>query len=344
MGEKRKKLSELESEISRPDFWKNHERAQEVSQKAGSLRKAIEQIDGLAKDLEALEKVCQDKESPLCQEESLKIGQAISKLEKLSFLGGKYDRLDAILLIQSGAGGDDAEDWTAMLLRMYERYAERQGWTTDVLHVDWGAQSGKTERAGIKTVFFEVKGEFAYGFLKGEKGVHRLVRISPFSSQKLRHTSFALVDVLPVLREVDAEEFEIPESDIRFEAFRSSGPGGQNVNRRETAVRLTHIPTGISVACQVERTQERNRARALSLLRSRLAKLMEEKRARELDELRGAKISPEWGSQIRSYVLHPYTLVKDNRTGVTTSDVNAVLDGELGEFIEAELKLQSANR
>lgn len=327
--------------MTRPDFWQNRERREETSRKAGELRKEIEEIERLERELAALEELSRDEGSEAYQEELLKITRALGELEKTRFLSGPYDRNAAVLFIQAGAGGDDAEDWAAMLFRMYERQAQHQGWKVKVLHCDWGAEHGRTERAGIKTLFAQIEGSFAYGLLKGEHGVHRLVRISPFSGQKLRHTSFALVEVVPVLKEVDARTFEVPAEDIKFEAFRSSGPGGQNVNRRATAVRLVHLPTGISVACQVERTQEANRRRAYELLKARLFKLMEEVRVREIDKLRGKRVSPEWGNQIRSYILHPYTLVKDHRTGIETSDVERVLDGEIDEFIEAELRLVS---
>lgn len=326
--------------MAQPDFWRNHEPAEAISREAGELRKEIETFERLERELLTFEELC-GTAPEACTEDIARLGRELETLERARLLSGPYDRNDAVILIQAGAGGDDAEDWAAMLTRMYQRYAEHRGWQATVLHSDWGAESGRTGRAGIKTVFFEVEGLFAYGLLKREQGVHRLVRISPFSSQELRHTSFALVEVLPKIKDIDTRSFEIPEKDLKFEAFRSSGPGGQNVNRRATAVRLTHLLTGLVVACQVERTQEANRRRALELLRSRLIRLMEERRAKELEELRGAKISPEWGRQARSYVLHPYTLVKDHRSQLTTSNIGGVLDGELDAFIEAELKLES---
>jgi peptide chain release factor 2 len=237
-------------------------------------------------------------------------------------LTGKYDASSAHLSIFAGAGGDDAKDWANMLFEMYKKYAAKRGWK--VVQTD--------DRD------MEIRGEFAYGFLKKETGVHRLVRISPFSAKKLRHTSFALVEVVPVLPDLEHGKFRIPEEDIKMEFTRSSGPGGQNVNKRETAVRITHFPTGISVVSQAERSQAQNRERALKILKSKLFHLMETQQKKELSELR-TKIKPEWGSQIRSYVLHPYKLVKDHRTKMQLHDPDAVLDGKLDKFIQAELEL-----
>ncbi len=237
-------------------------------------------------------------------------------------LAGKYENYSAHLTVYAGAGGDDAKEWADMLFRMYLKYAERRGWRVTMTD----------DRA------MEIKGEFAYGFLKKEQGVHRLVRISPFSSKKLRHTSFALIEVVPVLPVLEHQKLQIPPEDLRIEMSRSSGPGGQNVNKRETAVRIVHIPTGIAAGSQSERSQSQNREKALQLLKSKLFTLLEREQKQELRELR-TQVKPEWGNQIRSYVLHPYKLVKDHRTKVESFQPDKVLDGDLDKFIEAELQL-----
>lgn len=238
-------------------------------------------------------------------------------------LTGKYDKLNAHLNVYAGAGGDDAKDWADMLFRMYFRYAERRGWK--MIQTD--------DRA------MEIKGEYAYGTLRKETGVHRLVRISPFSARKLRHTSFALVEVVPILPEIEYKNIQIPPEDLKIEFARSSGPGGQNVNKRETAVRIVHLPTGIAAACQSERSQPQNREKALQLLKSKLFHLMQTVQKKELSELR-TKVKPEWGNQIRSYVLHPYQMVKDHRTKAESHNPEDVLNGNLDKFIESELELK----
>ena len=240
-----------------------------------------------------------------------------------------------MLSIFAGAGGQDAQDWSSMLLRMYQRYCESKAWKTKVLQQSFG-ESGPEGRVGTKSVTLEIKGSYSYGFLKRESGVHRLVRISPFSAQSLRHTSFSLVEVLPEVSE--SEEIEIKPEDLKIDTFRASGPGGQYVNRRETAVRITHLPSKITVACQSERLQGLNKDKAMKLLYAKLYQLKEKEKAKELAKIKGKPVLIEWGSQIRSYVLHPYKLVKDLRTGVEISDVEGVLDGKLDQFIEAEIK------
>ncbi len=242
---------------------------------------------------------------------------------------GKYDKGEAVLTLMAGAGGDDAEDWTAILFRMYQKFSERKKWPTKILH------RHSSEHSGIKNITFEIQEKGAYGTLKGEAGVHRLVRISPFSARKLRHTSFSLLEVLPKFVEIG--DVKIDEADLKIDFSRSSGPGGQNVNKRETAVRVSHIPTGITVHVESERSQVQNRERALELIRSKLYNYQRQEQQKEKEELRGGKkVEAEWGHQIRSYVFHPYKMVKDHRTNVETSDVEAVLNGELDKFIEAE--------
>ncbi len=250
-------------------------------------------------------------------------------MELQTFLSGKYDKNNALLTISAGVGGRDAQDWASMLFRMYSRYCESKRWEITVLHESYG------EEGGIKSATLEVRGSYAYGYLKNEAGVHRLVRISPFSPNKLRHTSFAALEVLP---EIEAKDVEMKSEDLKIDTFRSSGPGGQNVNKRETAIRITHVPTGIVVAVQSERSQQQNREKAMQLLASKVHSLQLKKEETELAKTKKIKKSAEWGSQIRSYVLHPYQMVKDHRTDHETSQIQKVLDGDLDEFIEAELK------
>jgi len=245
-------------------------------------------------------------------------------------LKGKYDKNDALITIYAGAGGVDAQDWSEMLLRMYLKYAKKKEWSAKVLQIKEGKE------AGIKNVTLIVEHEFAYGYLKGESGVHRLVRLSPFNADHLRHTSFALVEVLPELQEV--EEVKIRPEDLRIETYRASGPGGQYVNKTESAVRITHLPTGLVVACQSERLQGENKKRAIKVLSSRLHQHLLKNKEKEKREIRGESQAVEWGSQIRSYVLHPYQMVKDHRTGTKSGNPEAVLDGKLDKFIEAEIK------
>jgi len=262
--------------------------------------------------------------------------KTIGQEELKVFLSGKYDTNNALLSIMAGAGGQDSEDWATLLLRMYQRYGDRQGWRTRILEQSFGEAGGPEGRIGTKSVTLEVKGKYAYGFLRGEAGVHRLVRLSPFSSQALRHTSFAKVEVMPEIE--DEKAIEIRPEDLRIDFYRASGPGGQNVNKRETSVRITHLPTAIVVACQVERSQGDNRKKAMNMLASKLIQLKEGKRETEIKKIGGDRVSASWGNQIRSYVLHPYKMVKDLRTEVESSNPDDVLDGNLGKFIEAELK------
>ncbi len=260
----------------------------------------------------------------------------LEKLELAALLSGPYDGHDAIATVQAGAGGTESMDWADMLLRMYLRWAEREGFKAEVDETHYG------EEAGIKSATFTIGGTNAYGLLSTERGVHRLVRISPFDAQKRRHTSFASLDVIPALEEAEAEEVEIDEQDLRIDVYRSSGPGGQGVNTTDSAVRITHLPTGIVVACQNERSQLQNRATAMSILKARLAALERRKREEEMNEIRGERKAVDFGSQIRSYVLAPYQMVKDHRTNVEVGDPQRVLDGDLERFIEAELRRRAS--
>lgn len=277
-------------------------------------------------------------EKGMIEVEIERIERKLEKAENKTFLSGKYDKGSAILTIYAGAGGQDAQDWATMLLRMYERYCQKRGYNVKILEQSFGEAGGPEGRIGTKQVSLEIKGDYAFGFLKKEAGVHRLVRLSPFSAKSLRHTSFALVEVLPEISDKDELEHSIRPGEIKIEMFRSSGPGGQNVNKRETAVRIIHLPTGIKSACQTERTQGLNKEKAMKILRTKLHQLKEKQKEKEFKEIKGGLVSVSWGSQIRSYVLHPYKMVKDLRTGVESSLPEEVLDGNLDEFIAAEIK------
>ena len=301
-------------------------------------------MENLAKDIQDIEELSKmaanDPDLSAEFDGKIKEMEKIIKKEEVNiFLSGKYDKGNAILQVYAGTGGQDSQDWATMLLRMYERYSAKKGFKTEILEQSFGEAGGPEGRIGTKQVTMLVAGRYVYGLLKKERGVHRLVRQSPFNAKALRQTSFALVEILPDIEEKDAEIIIKPE-DIKLETFRSSGPGGQNVNRRETAVRITHIPTGIVVTCQTERSQADNRQRATKVMLAKLYQLQEEGQKKELKEVRGDQISASWGNQIRSYVLHPYKMVKDLRTDMETSNPEAVLDGDLDEFIEAELKLR----
>ncbi len=323
-----------------PDFWKDSEKAAEKSRELAELKKETERASRLEKELRTFREMTEIArgDEGLQKEIAERInalGREIKELEIDLFLSGKYDKGNAVLSIYSGAGGRDAEDWAALLFRMYRRFAERKGWKARAIHEHWG-ESGGSGRSGVKNAILLIEGLRAYGFLKKESGVHRLVRISPFNAQSLRHTSFALVDASPEF--VAPEEVHIKPDDLKIDFFRASGPGGQNVNKRETAVRVTHLPTGLQAASQTERSQDRNRETAMKILRGRLYQFELKKQERERRGIRQEKVSIEWGSQIRSYVMHPYQMVKDHRTGVETADIGGVLDGALEEFIDAEIK------
>ena len=326
LPEKKKKIEELEHEAGRPDLWNDPNEARKVTQELAALKKEIGEIEELTGTLEILKEVQDEAEAD-------KAEKAIKRLELASFLSGEYDVKNALVSIHAGQGGTEAMDWVSMLMRMYTRFCERRNWQTEILDYTAG------EEAGIKSITFSVSGRYAYGYLKGEAGTHRLVRQSPFNADKLRQTSFALVEVMPELADVDLPDIKIKDDDLDWQFIHSGGHGGQNVNKVATAVRLTHIPSGIVVTAQSERFQEQNRKIALNLLRGKLW-ILEQEIAKGLKkELKGDYRPASWGTQIRSYVLHPYKMVKDLRTEVETGNTEAVLDGEIDEFIDAELKL-----
>ena len=331
-------LAELHETMNEPDFWNDLERSAKVSQRVKTIEDKIalfKRLNGRADDVETMMELAEEEndESMVAEAgaEIRALDEEAQRLKLETLLRGDYDHNNALLSLHAGAGGTEAQDWTSMLYRMYTRYCERKGFQLKVLDLLEG------DEAGIKSVTFEVIGENAYGYLRPEKGVHRLVRISPFDAAARRHTSFASLDVAPEIED-DMEELNM--EDVRIDTYRASGAGGQHVNRTDSAVRMTHIPTGIVVQCQNERSQVQNREVCLRMLKSKLLELHEREREEKMADIKGEMKKIEWGSQIRSYVFHPYTMVKDHRTGYEVNDVAAVMDGELDGFITAYLQMQ----
>ena len=342
---KKEEISFLEKEMSSPNFWDNSKRSSEVIEKLNSLKSIIKDVDDLAFDIDDLKKVVvsmdeSDVDTVLFIEEECKnITDRLEKLEILLLLNGEYDKNNCVLEVHSGAGGTEACDWAFMLYRMYTRWCDKNGYKYVLLDYQDG------DEVGIKSVSILVKGDYAYGYLKCEKGIHRLVRLSPFDANNKRHTSFASVLVTPEFSE-DIDNIEINDKDLKIDVYRSSGCGGQGVNTTDSAVRITHLPTKIVVTCQNERSQIQNKEQALKMLKSKLKLLEIEKKNDELSKIKGEQKNIEFGSQIRSYVMHPYSMVKDHRTSYETSNVTSyetsnvlkVLDGDINEFIECKLK------
>ena len=320
------------------NFWQERERAKRISQELADIKDVIEKWHNYESDFKHLNEIVDLLES-VGEGDSLhkeferslqKLEEKIEKEKFLIYLSGRYDKNNAILSIYSGAGGTDAQEWVEMLLRMYLKYCEKTGFKAQVVAVTSG------QEAGLKNAIIEIRGKYAYGYLRCENGVHRLVRISPFSSQGLRHTSFALVEVMPEIEEIG--NIEIKPQDVRVDTYKAGGPGGQYVNKTESAIRITHIPTGLVSTSQAERSQGTNKDKAMKLLYAKIQQKLDEEHKKTVDELKGGAVPIEWGHQIRSYVLNPYKMVKDHRTGFETTQAEKVLDGELEDFIEAELK------
>jgi peptide chain release factor 2 len=344
IDERRVRHTELTEAAADPDLWSNQDHARDVTTELGRLSGDLESFDALRASLDDTAVLVEFSRDALASGEAdwsllnelsetvASIGAQIAGLETQSLFSGQYDENDAIVELHAGAGGTDAQDWTEMLLRMYMRWAERRGFSVEVDEATEG------QEAGLLSATFIVKGRFAYGWVGAERGVHRLVRISPFDSQARRQTSFASLEVTPLLE--DDSEIEIDEKDLRIDTYRSSGAGGQHINKTDSAVRITHLPTNIVVSCQNERSQHQNRDRAMQILAAKLAERARAERQAELDSLSGNRGDNAWGSQIRSYVQAPYQLVKDHRTDFETGNVDAVLDGDLDGFMEAELRRQ----
>lgn len=336
LDDMRERIGQLEQEASAPDLWDDPAKAQVVTSRLSSLQSELRKVEALSArlaDLPVMFELAESEDDADAEAEATaeleSLRSDISALEVRTLLSGEYDQRDALVSIRSGAGGVDAADWAEMLLRMYTRYCENKGWSVEVFDTSYA------EEAGIKSATFKVSAPYAYGTLSVEQGTHRLVRISPFDNQGRRQTSFAEVEVIPVVEQT--ESMDIPDDELRVDVYRSSGPGGQGVNTTDSAVRLTHLPTGIVVSCQNERSQLQNKATAMAVLQAKLLELRRKEEQAKIDALKGDSAG-SWGNQMRSYVLHPYQMVKDLRTETETGNVSAVLDGDLDEFIESGIR------
>jgi len=334
----RKKAAELEKETLAADFWSDQEKARKVLQQMSASKTVIDKIESIeakAADISVFLELADDQnrqEMAEIEKETAELSKIVEDTEFAAMLSGEFDGKNAILSVHAGAGGTDSQDWANMLLRMYMRYLENSNYKSEI------ADTSPGEEAGIKSATVLVSGPWAYGYLKAERGVHRLVRLSPFDAAHRRHTSFALVEVLPDIEE-DAN-IEVNPDDLKVDTYRSSGAGGQHVNKTDSAIRITHLPTGIIVQCQNERSQHSNRQTAMKILKARLFERMQEEQKKQIAQLKGEHRDIAWGNQIRSYVLHPYSLVKDHRTGLETGNTQAVLDGEIDQFIRSFLQMR----
>ena len=339
LEEARREIDELEKEAAQEEFWNDVQNSQKVLQRTKQLKSKCQKFDGLTAKWEDLFTLC---EMAIEENDESMLGEltadftafesALEETRLSTLLSGEYDNLGAIISFHAGAGGTEAQDWAEMLYRMYTRWAERHGFKYKILDYLDG------EEAGLKSATISIEGENAYGYLKSENGIHRLVRISPFDSSGRRHTSFAAVEVMPQI--TDDSEIEIRSEDLKVDTYRASGAGGQHVNKTESAIRITHVPSGIVVSCQTERSQHQNRDYAMQMLRARLAEIKEREHLEKVSDIKGVQMKIEWGSQIRSYVFMPYTLAKDHRTNFENGNINAVMDGDIDGFINAYLSMR----